>query len=133
MKQIIDYKTSVSIQGKEFFYTSIWKHIKYIEPINEEHKFNTFEEAYNFIKQNKMIGIDVNINLFNKEQIVIHSDDIYAKPIKMTRKNFKPFIIKNETEELGERITIKELARELSADAFVEWLKDKDMQYKIQL
>ena len=128
MKVVVDFRQYVSFDnGKTFHDTSVLKHLSYGKPIEEVEVLETFEQAYDYIKGNKLMNAEIDSTFFRgRKQIHISTAD-YDYRRTFTEKNFKSIIVKTVFKEETSRISIKSLASQLSADAFCEWLKDRDI------
>ena len=126
MKKIVNFRQYVSFDnGKTFQDTSIWNHIFYREPTEVEIEvLETFELAYDYIKENNLINAENGTTFFRgRKQIHISTIDPDCRKT-FTKKNFKPIIVKSvmkEDEEIS-KISMRSLASILSADEFCEWL-----------
>lgn len=127
MRVVVDFRQYVSFDnGKTFHDTSVWKHLYYGKPTEEEIEvLETFEQAYNYIKENNLMNAEIDTTFFRgRKQIHVSTAD-YDGRRTFTERNFKPIIVKTVFKEETSKITMKNLASMLSADAFCEWLKDR--------
>ena len=127
MKEIKNYRHYFAIGNEEYQDTSIWNDLRYCESKRDKtFELNTFEETVQAIENGLIHRAEVGRTLFgNKPMIILHTDDLYGFSIKMTEKNFKPIRVKHTWETYKQRITITSLAKELPADEFCEYLKDR--------
>lgn len=125
MKQIVDYRVLISIDGGKFEDTSIWKHLSYEEPKEERiTELNTFAEAYEAIKNDKIMNAVAGYTFFRSRPQIELSTANWDCRKTMTEKNFKKITVKEMWATCNEKNTIKGLASMLSAEEFCEWLKD---------
>ena len=89
---------------------------------DEDFIFNNFESAFEFFSKHLFFGISAS-TLFGKSYI---SSDYFPT---ITKKNFKPFMVKKCYLDITDRIPIQELAKDLSADDFCRFLKDRDVAF----
>ena len=125
MKKVADFVQYVSFDGgKTFQDTSIWRHICYVEPIEDKVVvLETFEQAYEYIKADKLMNAKIDTTFFRgRKQIHISTAELDCRR-SFTEKNYKPIIVKTVLEEKTD-ISIENLSHLLSADEFCEWLKD---------
>lgn len=95
----------------------------------ETQDIDDFEKAYNFFHEHYIFfGYYATISLFNKPIIRNFERDAY-----MTIKNFKPFKVVKVYEDITEKVSIKELADKLNADDFCRFLKDRQMNFNLEL
>ncbi|MBQ8792763.1 MAG: hypothetical protein IJZ62_04040 [Clostridia bacterium] len=127
MKEIKNYRHYFAIGNEEYYDTSIWDDLHYCESKRDKvFELNTFEEVVQAIENGLIHQAEVGRTFFgNKPMIILHTDDLYGFKIKMTEKNFKPVRVKHTWEDYKQRITINSLAKELPADEFCEYLKDR--------
>jgi hypothetical protein len=126
MKKVVDFRQYVSFDnGETFEDTSIWRHLHYGEPIEEVEVLETFEQAYDYIKENNLMNAEIDATFFRgRKQIHISTADFdYRRTF--TEKNFKPIIVKSVFQEETSKMSMKNLASMLSADDFCKWLKDR--------
>lgn len=129
MKKLVDLRCMVAVGDGEYYDTSIWKHIHYVdakEIANVEYTLNTWEEALEEAKNGKVRGLKIERTLFgNRPYLEVHRGDFGENDVSITEKKFKPIHVRWEFEEFDAKAyTIKELANLLSAEDFCEWLKD---------
>ena len=127
MKKVVDFRQYVSFDNGETFQdTSIWRHLHYEEPIEEEVKvLETFEQAYDYIKEKSLMNAEIDATFFRgRKQIHISTADFDCRRT-FTEKNFKPIIVKSVFQEETSGLSMKSLASMLSAEEFCEWLKDR--------
>lgn len=128
MKELYNHIIEVSINDSFFEDTSIFNHVSYMEYEKaKEYNFNNFEDFYEFVKNNDIIGIKAGKTMiFNKPAVYItRADSMDTK--RITKRNFKKISIVDTYRKYYNRTTIKELAYLISAEDFVEWLKDRDI------
>ncbi len=132
-KKITHELTSVSINGSCFYLTNIniWNNIKYTVPQVEEYEFNTFEEAYNFLKSCDIHGVEARQTILRRKIIEVFSA-MHIDSFKISNRNFKTLKIKIEQRDCEKRASIDMLAKKLTANEFVEWLKDNQINYIIK-
>ena len=88
--------------------------------------FKDFESAFKFFSNNRFFGIDTS-KLFGKSYI---SSDYFSS---ITKKNFKPFAVIKCSLDITDRVTIQELAKDLKADDFCRFLKDREVSFSANL
>lgn len=100
------------------------------EILNEETQdIDDFEKAYDFFsKPFTFFSYYATVSLFNKPIIRNFERDAY-----MTIKNFKPFKVVKVYEDITEKVSIRELADKLNADEFCRFLKDRQMNFNLEL
>ena len=128
MKKVINFVQYVSFDsGKTFQKTSVWRHIRYIEPIEGKTiTLETFEQAYEYIKADKLMNAEIDTTFFKgRKQIHISTENLDCRK-SFTEKNYKPIIVKTVFEEKT-NVSIETLSHLLSADEFCEWLKDRNI------
>lgn len=89
--------------------------------------FNDFISAYNhFLKDcNSFFHFNSQRTpILNKPAIWNGVEEKY-----ITERNFKPFKVIYFHEDVTENISMQELAKRLSADDFIRFLKDREMQF----
>lgn len=129
MKKLVDLRCMVAIGDDKYYDTSFWYHIRYVdvkENANVEYTLNTWEEALEEAKNDRVRGLKVERTLFgNRPYLEIHRGDFDKNNISITEKKFKPIHVKWKFEEVSlNRFTMKSLVSLLPADEFCEWLKD---------
>lgn len=93
---------------------------------NEDFIFKNFESAFEFFSNYHFFGIDA-CTFFGKSYI--SSDDF---PL-ITKKNFKPFMVTKCYLDITNRVSIQDLAKDLSADDFCRFLKDREISFSKNL
>lgn len=124
-----------------FKYVIIWSDAKDIKEIymgrplprlsendipNEDFIFKNFESAFEFFSNHHFFGIEAS-TFFGKSYI--SSDDF---PL-ITKKNFKPFMVTKCYLDITNRVSIQDLAKDLSADDFCRFLKDREISFSKNL
>lgn len=127
MKEIKNYRHYFAIGNEEYQDTSMWDALHYCESKRDKtFELNTFEEVVQAIENGLIHRAEVGRTFFgNKPMIILNTDDLYGFSIKMTEKNFKPIRVKHAWEDYKKIISINALAKELPADEFCEYLKDR--------
>lgn len=93
----------------------------------EVFNFKIFEDAYDFFCKHFYINFYFpTYSLFNKPIIQTIGKNI-------TAKNFEPFKIIKTYREVTDEMTIKELAEDLKADEFCKFLKDRQINFNLDL
>lgn len=130
MKKLYNHRIYASINGDKFDDTSYFSHITYMEQKEEqEMHFKTFEEFYEFVKNNNLIGIKTEeIGFFSSKPAVCINRVNKRTIITLTKRDFKEVKIIDTYYLYNENITIKELSSELTAEEFIEWLKDRGVE-----
>jgi hypothetical protein len=100
------------------------------EVLNEETQdINNFEDAYNFFHEHYItFGYYTTVSLFNKPIIRDYERDAY-----ITVKNFKPFKAIKTYEDITDKVSIRELADKLNADDFCRFLRDRQVNFSLEL
>lgn len=95
---------------------------------------NDWEEAYNQIKNDKVLNATVGETFWkHKPAIVIHYADLYRNDKKISEKEFQQLKFKWVTEEVDRIYTIKDLSEILPADQFCEWVKDQGISINFNI
>ena len=125
MKNLLDYRCLVSLNGEEFADTSVWSHLIYSEPRETEEKvWTNFEEAAKAIRNGEVMNAETDRTLFrNRPPLSIRYADL-AVTKNVTEKQFKSLRVRNAYEEVTRSYDIMALAKMLPAEDFCEWLKD---------
>ena len=134
MKKLVDLRCYVSVNGEPYADTSIWKSLRYVECAEDNHEelIDTFEKAYDFIENGLVRNAYTDTTFWRKEPcIVIHYGELYRDDAKFTAKTFRKMKFKWVYEPVNKIYSIKELADELPADQFCEWLKDRNISLTI--
>jgi len=100
------------------------------EALSEETQdINNFEDAYNFFHEHYItFGYYATVSLFNKPIIRNFERDAY-----MTVKNFEPFKVIKTYEDITDKVSIRELADKLNADDFCKFLRDRQVNFSLEL
>lgn len=125
MKTLYEHKTTITINDKENFYTSSAIHYGEM-PTDEKKVITDFFEAYN---NYAILGIKADETLFN------HKPYLYFRygfdlMYRVYPKDFESMIINTVYTETNDNYTFKELSEKLSAEEFLEWLKDNGVDLK---
>lgn len=128
MKKIINNKIYVSINGDDYLVTSIRDYLEYSEPKEtKEYNFNSFKQLYTFLEKAELIGITVDKSFILRKPVIrINCPEICDEAV-LHHNNFKNIKILDVYYEYDEHITIRELSNSISAEEFVEWLKDRNI------
>lgn len=126
MKELYNYRFKYQIEGdKDFIDTSIWRHVRYLLPEEAQSygfTIKSFAELLGLVKDNLFMNAEIGKTTFTKKPLVrLSNPDCMA--IRVTEKNFKPINVKIEYNKM-ESLTIKSLSEMLSADDFINYLKD---------
>lgn len=128
MKKLINHKIYVSINGDDYLVTSIRDYLEYSEPKEtKEYNFNNFKQLYTFLEKAELIGITADKSFILREPVIrINCPEIRDEAV-LHHNNFKNIKILDVYYEYDEHITIRELSNSISAEEFVEWLKDRNI------
>jgi hypothetical protein len=99
------------------------------EAINEEvWDIKEFSEAYDFFKKHSgFYKYFSTVTLFNKP-VIYTPEEKY-----MTVKNFEPFKVIKTYEDITDKVSIKDLANYLKADDFCRFLRDRQVNFNLEL
>lgn len=125
MKKIIDVRCYVKIKDK-WYDTSIFKHCRYAEPKDEVYDLRTFEELLVAIERDKIRNAET---IYTKRKAIVTvsvAEKSFA--FRITENNFTPISILWTCEEINQNIAITKLANLLSAEDFLNYLKDKGLE-----
>lgn len=87
-----------------------------------------FEEAYDFFnKHSGFYKYFSTVSLFNKP-VIYTPEEKY-----ITVKNFEPFKVIKSYEDVTDKISIKDLANDLKADDFCRFLRDRQVNFDLEL
>ena len=134
MKQLIDFRCYVSVNGEEYCDTSIWKQWRYLDTTDgdcHEELIADWETAYKAIEEHLVWNATVGTTWKKEPCIIIHYGDLYRNDVKFTAKTFHRMKYKWVYEPVEEIYNIKDLADRLPAEQFCEWLKDQGMSINI--
>ena len=95
---------------------------------NEDFIFKNFESAFEFFSKHHFSGISTS-TFFGKSYISSYDNDFPS----ITKKNFKPFMVMKCYLDITDRVSIQELAKDLSADDFCRFLKDREVFFSKNL
>lgn len=128
MKEVYNYRCLVSFDGgKEFHDTSIWNHMRYLEEKDAQEwqsKELTFDECYEMCENGFLMNGEAWVGMFKKRKVAISTVEWECKRT-YNEKNYRPVIIKEVY--LKEEKSMKALADLLTAEEFIEYLKDRGM------
>ena len=135
MKQLIDLRCYVSINGEDYCDTSIWRRVRYSDVVGETEEIITdWQTAYNAIENHKVLNARTSTTFWKKRPtIVIHYGEIYRNDSEYSEKEFKSLRYKWVAQPVERTYTIKELADELPADQFCEWVKDQGISINFDI
>lgn len=124
MKELYNYRMLVSIDGKEYRDTSIWNHIRYLNP--EETKTMetvemSFDEVYNIA--DAIMNAEKGITFFRKRKYIKFSFADSFEPEYLYEGTKKKIQIKEEY--LSFSCSMEKLARLLDSEDFISYLKDR--------
>lgn len=99
------------------------------EALNEEvWDIKDFVEAFDFFHEHPgFYAYHATLSFFNK--LIIEMPEGRC----MTVKNFKPFKVIKTYEDVTNKVTIKELANDLKADDFCRFLRDRQVNFDLEL
>ena len=87
-----------------------------------------FENAYDFFHEhNYFYGYYSTLSFFNKP--IIHA----SEGGNITVKNFVPFKVIKSYKDVTDKVSIKDLANDLTADDFCRFLKDRQINFNLGL
>ena len=127
MKKIVSVRCYVSINREEYCDTSIQRRLRYREETGEsETIINDWEEAYNQIKNDKVLNATVSETFWkHRPTIIIHYANFDKGDREISEKDFRQLKFKWVVEKVDYVYTAKDLFKELPAEQFCEWLKDQ--------
>lgn len=133
MKQLVDLRCYVALNGEEYCDTSIWKQWRYVdvgEVGNEvEEVTNDWDEAYRLVCNHRIRNAYTDFSFWKKAHLIcIKYGDMYRNDAKVSKKNFVSLKYKWVAEEVDEIYTVRELADRLPAEQFCEWVKDQGIK-----
>lgn len=133
MKQLVDLRCYVSVNGEEYCDTSIWKQWRYVdvdEVGNEvEEVICDWGEAYRAVMNHRIRNAYTDCTFWRKTPLLcIKYGDIYRNDAKISKKDFVSLKYKWVAEEVDEIYNIRDLADRLPAEQFCEWVKDQGIQ-----
>ena len=128
MKTICDYRQFIEMDGKKFD-TSIKRHLCYAEPEEMQRTVDTFEELVELVEKDFIYNAEIVTTLFGKKKVKLFNADLFGYMIedyhvRITEKNFKPFVIKGEVKKDTRKNSFNTLMDLLSANDFAEWCID---------
>lgn len=127
MKKVVEFNHEFKIGEKDIWHpVSIWAKVEYTEPIEEIIILKSFNEALSFV-ENGFRNAYVGKTLFKKKPKLILSTPHYDFAKKITEKNFKTIYYRKVYRDVVNP-SIEYLVRNLSADDFAEWYKDKKLK-----
>ena len=95
---------------------------------NKMWNIENFENAYDFFHEHPYFyGYYSTLSLFNKP--IIH----VSEGGSITAKNFVPFKVTKSYEDITDKVSIKDLANDLTADDFCRFLKDRQINFNLEL
>lgn len=87
-----------------------------------------FVEAYDFFHEHSCFyGYYSTVSFFNKPLIHTPGDGY------ITVKNFEPFKVIKTYEDITDKVSIKDLANDLKADEFCRFLRDRQVNFDLEL
>lgn len=133
MKQLVNMRCYVSVNGEDYCDTSFRTRLRYDDTIGEtETIINDWEEAYKAISEHQVLNAETGATfLTNRPTIIIHYGDISRSNREISEKEFRSLKFKWVSSKNDLIYTIKELAELLPAEQFCEWLKDRGMSINI--
>lgn len=126
MKELYNYRMSVSIDGEEYKDTSIWNHIKYLNP--EEAKTRetvemSFNEAYDIA--DAIMNAEKGITFFRKRRYIKFSFGSFFKPECLCLYEGTKKKIRVKEEYLPFSCSMESLVGLLNSEDFISYLKDR--------
>jgi len=95
---------------------------------NEMWNLENFANAYDFFNKHPYFyGYCSMRSFFNKPIIYM------PEGVCITTKNFIPFKVIKSYEDVTDKVSIKDLANDLSADDFCRFLKDRQINFNLEL
>lgn len=124
MKKLYNYRMLVSINGEEYKDTSVWNHIRYLNP--EEAKTRetvemSFNEAYDIA--DAIMNAEKGITFFRKRRYIKFSFGSFFEPEYLYEGTKKKIRVKEEY--LPFSCSMKSLAGLLNSEDFISYLKDR--------
>ena len=108
--------------------TSIRDYLEYSEPKEtKEYDFNNFKQLYSFLEKAELIGINADKSFILREPVIRINCPEIRDQVVLHHNNFKNIKILDVYYEYDEHITIRQLSDSISAEEFVEWLKDRNI------
>lgn len=133
MKQLVDLRCYVALNGGEYRDTCIWKQWRYFD-VGEANKeveviTNDWDEAYNAVLNHHIRNAYTDTTFWRKAPLIcIKYGSIYRDSAKVSKKNFVSLKYKWVAEKVNEIYTVRELADRLPAEQFCEWVKDQGIK-----
>lgn len=133
MKQLINFRCYVSVNGEDYCDTSFRTRLRYDDTIGEtETIIGDWEEAYKAISEHQVLNAETSTTfLTNRPTIKIHYGDFSRSDREISEKEFRSLKFKWVASKSDMIYTIKELAELLPAEQFCEWLKDQGISINI--
>lgn len=136
MKNVYDRSVEYMIDGanKKWQLTSIWRDAYLLsdEEVDRRSnfvKYNTFDELYNAVKNNEIKNAETRRTLFKERRVVcLNNVDGYGDTIY--EKNFRPVSVRTTFERI-DNMSLEGLFRNLKAEEFIEYCKERDFYFKI--
>ena len=118
-------------EREELYYDVYTRALPILSEVNMDNKtwdIKNFEEAYDFFHEHpSFYGYYSTLSLFNKPIIRIPGEGY------MTVKNFVPFKVIKSYKDVTDKVSIKDLANDLTADDFCRFLKDRQINFNFNL
>lgn len=118
-------------EREELYYDINTRALPILSEVNMDDKtwnIKNFEEAYDFFHEHPCFyGYYSTLSLFNKPIIHVPEGD------SITVKNFMPFKVIKSYEDITNKVSIKDLANDLTADDFCRFLKDRQINFNFNL
>lgn len=118
-------------EREELYYDINTRILPILSEVNIDNKtwdIKNFEEAYDFFHEHHYFySYYSTLSLFDKP--IIH---VYERR-NITVKNFVPFKVIKSYEDVTDKVSIKDLANDLTADDFCRFLKDRQINFNFNL
>jgi hypothetical protein len=127
MKKIVEQMVQYSVNGEPWDYTTFFPKTKYMDEselgINWQTGVMDFQQTLDFIKTEKFTNARVDTTLFRKRPVIVFPNRDIDKQFRYTEKEIKTVEVRKVTYEVTGTIT--DLAKSLSSEEFIEYLKDR--------
>lgn len=135
MKQLIDLRCYVSVNGEDYCDTSFRNQYRYVDvdiPAETELIIQEWDMAYKVVAENRVRNACVDVTSIKKRPCIsIHYASFSRSDRTITKKNFKVLKYKWVCEPVLEHLSFETLMKYLPADQFCEWVKDQGVAVKV--
>ena len=131
MKKVFDKRVYIKLEGwKNYKDTSIFKHLQFLseeKAIEKIFCIRDFKELVEEVENGWICNAEMDETFFkHRPKVVFRTADLLNDSFSITEKDFASIEIKIEYVEVKD-ISLKALSEMLSADDFVEYLKNKEI------